>query len=468
MPFVSNLAGNGALALADARSGRWRTYGELRSATAELAEALRAERKLLCFALVANDVASSVALLAALEAGHAVALIDPTTSPEQLADMTARYQPELRIGSDGWPTAEPLDVDGVRIWIERAGDRPGAGLHPDLAVLLSTSGSTGSPKFVRLRLASLLHNADAIVRVLGITAQDRAVGHLALHYSYGLSVFTSHLRAGAGVLLLEESLTSGAAWRLIREQRCTSLPGVPYHYEILRRLNLDKLDVPCLTCLTQAGGKAKPQLIQHFEAQMRARGGRFYVMYGQTEAAPRITTLPSERVADKLGSVGPPLPGGRIEVLDEQGRPCQPGDVGEVVYFGPNVMLGYALSRACLGKGDEMGGRLATGDLGYLDSDGYLFLTGRSSRIAKVFGVRINLDEVELQAGAELPVAAIDGNDQVRMFVEGATASQLAAMREAVLRRVQMQPSALRIEAIDKLPLKDNGKVDYQALRAAP
>jgi len=466
MPLVSNLARDDAPALMDLDSARWRSYGELRAATRELATALQADHKHLVFLAAANDWASVVALLAALEAGHAVALVDPDTGAAQLADLRARYQPELSISSSPRPGAERLGGHGWTVWLERSGGSPAHGLHPDLALLLSTSGSTGSPKFVRLSLANLAHNAAAIGEVLHITAHDRAVGHLALHYSYGLSVLTSHLRAGAGVLLLAQGLTSKTVWNAIRDQRCTSLPGVPYHYELLRRLDLDKLDVPYLACLTQAGGKARPELIAHFHHQMRRRGGRFYVMYGQTEAAPRITTLPSERLPEKLGSVGPPLPGGRIEIVDDQAQPCPPGTPGEVVYCGPNVMLGYALSRACLSMGDEMGGRLATGDLGYLDDAGFLFLTGRSSRIAKVFGVRINLDEVEMQAGAELPLAAVDGNDQVRIFVEQATPAQLDAMRQMVLQRVQVQPSALRIESIDKLPLKDNGKVDYQALRA--
>lgn len=466
MPFVSDLAGDDAPALMDLHSDRWRSYGELRAATRAVATALRADDKHLVFLAAANDWATVVALLGALDAGHAVALVDPSTSAEQLADLRARYQPELSISSSARADAERLSGDGWTLWLERSGRSPARSLHPDLGVLLSTSGSTGSPKFVRLSLANLHHNADAIGNVLRITGQDRSVGHLALHYSYGLSVLTSHLRAGAAVLLLEHGLTSRTAWDAIRGQQCTSLPGVPYHYELLRRLDLQKLDVPHLTCLTQAGGRAKPELIAHFHQQMRQRGGRFYVMYGQTEAAPRITTLPSERLPEKLGSVGLPLPDGRIEIIDDQGRPCPPGETGEVVYCGPNVMLGYAVSRSCLSKDDEMAGRLATGDLGYLDEDGFLFLTGRSSRIAKVFGVRINLDEVELQAGAELPLAAVAGNDQVRIFVEQATPAQLDAMRQTVLRRVQMQPSALRVESIDKLPLKDNGKVDYQALRA--
>jgi acyl-CoA synthetase (AMP-forming)/AMP-acid ligase II len=474
MPFIAASAAAEAPALFDGETGSWHDYGELRAAVAGLAERLRREPRSLVFLLAGNDWASVVALLAAIEAGHAVALIDPALPAGQLAELTDRYRPEMLIGKGTRAGAGSLAEVGLDAWLEMApraeapalAPDPARDLAPDLAVLLSTSGSTGSSKFVRLSRANLERNAAAIIEALRIQSGDRALAHLALHYSYGLSILTSHLGAGASVVLTTESLMSGGIWQLAREQRCTSMPGVPYHYEILRRLGLERLNVPSLVCLTQAGGKAKDQLIRHFHDEMQRRGGRFYVMYGQTEAAPRMTTLPSERLVEKPGSVGPALPGGRLEIVDERGEACPPGTVGEVIYRGPNVMLGYAHGRACLAKGDQLGGRLATGDLGYLDSEGYLHLTGRSSRIAKVYGMRINLDEIEQRAGSGLPLAAIESKERVIVYVERASSPQLEALRQTILDQVQMHPSSLTVEAIDALPLKPNGKVDYQTLQA--
>lgn len=466
MPFIAASATAETAALFDGATGRWHDYGDLRAAVGRLAGRLQRERKSLVFLLAGNDWASVVALLGAIEAGHAVALVDPALPAARLAELIERYRPEMVIGGSPRAGAESLADLGLDAWLEMAPRPEAPALAPELALLLSTSGSTGSSKFVRLSRSNLERNAEAIIEVLQIQSSDRALAHLALHYSYGLSILTSHLAAGASVVLTGDGLMSAGLWQLARSQRITSMPGVPYHYEILRRLDLGRLNLPSLVCLTQAGGKAKDELIRHFHDQMQRRGGRFYVMYGQTEAAPRITTLPSARLAEKLGSVGPALPGGRLEIVDDVGRPCPPGTEGEVIYHGPNVMLGYAHGRACLAKGDELGGRLATGDLGYLDSEGYLFLAGRSSRIAKVYGVRINLDEIEQRAGGGRPLAAIEAQERVILYVERASAPELEALRQTVLDQVQIHPSGLTVEAIDALPLKPNGKVDYQALRA--
>jgi acyl-CoA synthetase (AMP-forming)/AMP-acid ligase II len=466
MPFIAASAAAATAARLGGATGRWHDYGDLRAAVARLAERLRGEPKSLVFLLAGNDWASVVALLAAIEAGHAVALIDPALPADQMAELLERYRPEMVIGGRPRAGAESLASLDLDAWLEMAPRAETPALAPELAVLLSTSGSTGSSKFVRLSRSNLERNAEAIIEVLRIGSSDRALAHLALHYSYGLSILTSHLAAGASVVLTSDGLMSGDLWQLARTQRIISMPGVPYHYEILRRLDLGRLNLPSLVCLTQAGGKAKDELIRHFHDEMQRRGGRFYVMYGQTEAAPRMTTLPSERLAEKRGSVGPALPGGWLEIVDDAGRPCPPGTEGEVIYHGPNVMLGYAHERACLAKGDELGGRLATGDLGRLDAEGYLFITGRSSRIAKVYGMRINLDEIEQRAGVGLPLAAIEAQERVIIYVERASVPQLEVLRRTVLAQVQIHPSSLTVEAIDELPLKPNGKVDYQTLRA--
>ncbi|GAB3865821.1 hypothetical protein GCM10027610_116700 [Dactylosporangium cerinum] len=181
----------------------------------------------------------------------------------------------------------------------------------------------------------------------------------------------------------------------------TSLALVPSQYEMLRRLRFDPWRYPSLRTLTQAGGRLRAELVRDFHDRMASAGGRLFVMYGQTEAAPRLTTLPADRLAEKLGSVGPAVPGGRLTVRLEDGtETTEPGVVGEVLYRGPNVMMGYAETAADLARGDEQGGLLETGDLGHLDEEGYLFIDGRLKRFGKVFGVRLNLDDIERLAAA--------------------------------------------------------------------
>ena len=320
-------------------------------------------------------------------------------------------------------------------------------------MLLSTSGTTGNPKFVRLSLDNLRSNAVSIAEALAITPDDRAAANLPLHYSYGLSVLNSHLARGASVVLTEEGLVAPGFWSVVREQACTSLAGVPYSYQMLDRLKLDQLNVPGIRTLTQAGGKLGPDLIARFHQVMLGRGGRFFTMYGQTEATARIAILPSELLPEKLGSVGFAIPGGSLAVDDS----------GEIIYSGPNVMLGYAESRADLALGDSQGGTLRTGDLGRLDPDGCLWVTGRLKREAKLFGLRVNLDDLESMVRVHGPAAIVPGADRLNIFCEFEE-SLFALCRDQLASKLRVHAGAFAFQHIDRLPTNGSGKIDYAAL----
>jgi acyl-CoA synthetase (AMP-forming)/AMP-acid ligase II len=218
-----------------------------------------------------------------------------------------------------------------------------------------------------------------------------------------------------------------------------------------------------VTTLTQAGGRLEPALVAHFAELMRRRGGRFHVMYGQTEATARIAVLPGDAAAERPGSVGRPIRDGHI-AIDADGRAADPGEIGEIVYRGPNVMLGYATERADLSRGDELSGELRTGDLGFVDAEGYLHVTGRTARIAKVHGLRISLDEVEALARVDGPVAVIGGEDRLIVFYEGVAGDVLAARQRELSARLRIHASAISVRAIDAIPRAASGKVDYPRL----
>jgi acyl-CoA synthetase (AMP-forming)/AMP-acid ligase II len=191
------------------------------------------------------------------------------------------------------------------------------------------------------------------------------------------------------------------------------------------------------------------------------------VMYGQTEAAPRMATLPSERLTEKLGSAGPAIPGGSFSIrLDDGAETTEPGATGEVVYRGPNVMMGYAEAEAELAAGDEVGGVLATGDLGHLDGDGFLFITGRLKRIGKVFGVRVSLDDVEQMLRGHGAVAVVPGGDKIVVWLEGAEDQARKNVAKELSERLRQHVSGFDVRAIDALPLLPSGKIDYRALEA--
>jgi acyl-CoA synthetase (AMP-forming)/AMP-acid ligase II len=365
----------------------------------------------------------------------------PTTVP-----AIARYLAALRTGT---PVVllDP-DADHTELIARYATDE----VHPDLALLLTTSGSTGSPKLVRLSRSAVLANAAQVAESLGVTGDDVAITTLPLFYSYGLSVLHSHLLTGATVVLERTGLMQRDFWAAVDRFRVTSLAFVPYQYEMLRRLRFDPAAHPSVRTVTQAGGRLRAELITDFAQRMAAAGGRMFVMYGQTEAAPRMATLPPDRLAEKLGSVGLAMPGATFAIEDD-----------EVVYRGPNVMMGYAESGADLARGDEQGGVLRTGDLGRLDDEGFLFIAGRIKRMGKVFGVRINLDDVE----REFPVAAVAGDDKLHVFAEGLAADEARALRTKIAEWLGTHFSGVDVRGIDALPLLPNGKTDYRALEAS-
>jgi acyl-CoA synthetase (AMP-forming)/AMP-acid ligase II len=325
-------------------------------------------------------------------------------------------------------------------------------VHPDLALLLTTSGSTGDPKLVRLSRSAVLANAEQVAESLGITGNDVAITTLPLFYSYGLSVLHSHLSRGATVVLERTGILQKDFWAAVGEHRVTSMAFVPYQYEMLRRLRFDPARYPSLRTITQAGGRLRTELVTDFAGRMAAVGGRMFVMYGQTEAGPRMACLPPSRLAGKLGSVGRAMPGGAFTLHD-----------GEVVYSGPNVMMGYAETAADLARGDDLGGVLHTGDLGRIDEDGFLFLTGRIKRMGKVFGVRINLDDVERQ----FPVAAVAGDDRLHVFAEGIGADEARVLRTKIADWLGTHFTGVDVRAVEALPLLPNGKTDYRALEAS-
>ena len=269
-------------------------------------------------------------------------------------------------------------------------------MHDDLALLLTTSGSVGSPKFVRQSYKNIAANTASIVEYLHLDTAERAITSLPMNYTFGISVINSHLMVGATLVLSPYTIMQREFWTLMSEQKVTSLSGVPYTYEMLDKLRFMRRDLPDLHTLTQAGGKLSPELHQKFAEYAQAQGKSFVVMYGQTEATARMSYLPPELSLTKVGSMGIAVPGGKFSLIDADNQQIiEPGVVGELVYEGDNVTLGYAQSRGDLAKGDEFGGRLLTGDMARFDEDGFFYVVGRKKRFLKIFGNRVNLDETE-------------------------------------------------------------------------
>lgn len=446
-------------ALLDTGSDRWLSHAELAGAVSVGADAIRrafAWRPLVLL-LADSTVATVITYLAALEAGAAIALFPANLSGDHIARLLAVYPADAVFGGgmpDGYAPFDALPMAGAMR--RRPNPIP---LHPDLALLLPTSGSTGSPKLVRLTRAAVEANASSIATALSITADQRAGLSLPLSYSYGLSVLNSHLMAGASVLLSRDGVLSRTWWDRLSEHAVTSMPGVPTVYEMLARLDCGTLFPASLNTLTQAGGALSTRLAARFHELMAARNGRLFIMYGQTEATARMSILDATDLPERLGSVGRAIPGGAFTVLagDENSGP------GEIVYHGPNVMMGYAEQAGDLALGDQLGGILTTGDLGLLDADGYLTITGRLKRIVKVAGLRVSLDEIEAIARQVCPAAAVETGGCLVMFAQ-TDAAGVAEVRRLLQSSALVPPTLLKVRAIGELPMRGNGKIDLAAL----
>ena len=468
-PMVASSADDSAPAVFDAATGTWTTYGELRRAVDQVALSFGDSRKQLVLLSAGHALSTVVNYLAVLAAGHAVMVCDSQLSPEWRRGLVEAYSPDWILGGaelgetfSGYVSV-PSNADCVAHRLLPQRETPP--IHPDLSVLLSTSGTTGSSKYVRLSARNITANAASIAAVLDIRPDDRALLVLPLHYSYGLSVVNSHLCAGASLVLTSASLMEKQLWDVAASASASSMACVPFQIQLLRKLGSHRIGQSAIRTLTQAGGRLAADLAIWGHDTMEALGGRFFMMYGQTEATARISVIQHTEILQRPTSVGRAIPGGALSI---SGDPTQ-APIGEVVYRGPNVMMGYAASREDLARGDECGGALHTGDLGYIDADGYLVLTGRAKRMIKLAGKRVNLDEVEKLLQGDVAIAAVGRDDQLRLFCEVDAGSEMT--RSLVIRAARLlgvPVGSVRVQAVDTLPHLSNGKIDYESLQGRP
>lgn len=444
------------------------TYRDLGRRVAAMREVLqKVPRPALAFLFAGNSVAGVAAYLACLAERMPLGLGEPGEGARDR--VVAAYQPTVVLTAEGdampagYQRLPGVPNDALALWLRTDAATLTVAPHPGLALLLSTSGSTGDAKFVRLSAGNLAANACAIADYLALGSGELAVQSLPLHYSYGLSVLNSHLVAGGAVMLTGHSFMRPEFWRAVGEAGCTSFAGVPYMYETLARLRMNPAAHPALRTMTQAGGHLRVEVVRHFHAAAKARQGRFFVMYGQTEATARMSYVPPERLAEKTGTIGIAIPRGELWLAPVEGE----ASARQVMYRGPNVMLGYAAGAADLARGDEQGGVLATGDLGEIDADGFIRLTGRLARFAKLFGKRINLASVELEIETRFPfrVMAIEGTEQLMIHAEGPADGTELPIKAHLAQWLGVPPPAIKVTTIERLPLTASGKKDYKALR---
>lgn len=423
-------------------SGERLTYGELDERTKVSA------KRGLVFCLAHNNLDTLLGYITCLQSGLPIVMLDGSKPKEVIDALKDVYHPEY-IWDGG------LKETGLK----------GGEINADLALCLTTSGSTGSPKFVRLSAKNILANAESIAEYLSIDENERPVTSLPMYYSYGLSVINSHLLKGATILLTDHTYAQREFWNFMKEEKATSIAGVPYTYEVLRRLRFFRMDLPYLKTMTQAGGKLNKDIAKEYIAFAQEKGKRFFVMYGQTEATARMSYLPLNRALDKYASIGIAIPGGKFSLIDVNGNAIEEANVdGELVYEGPNVSLGYAECRADLAKGDENHGVLHTGDVARRDADGYYYITGRMKRFVKVWGNRCNLDATEqLVKAITTSCACVGVDDKITIFVTEQGLED--AIIKLLVEMTGFNNRAFAVKVIDAIPVKSSGKIDYQVMQ---
>jgi acyl-CoA synthetase (AMP-forming)/AMP-acid ligase II len=427
------------------------SYRALAQRVRAMSEGLGARRGLVLIE-ASNEFQPLLTYLACLQSGYPVMLVPG--GRDDVDDLITTYGPSFVLAKRGeeW-SLRPIRGRGTR------------DLHPELAVLLSTSGSTGSAKFVRLSYANLDANASSIATYLGITADDRAITSLPFHYSYGLSVVNSYLARGATILLTDRSVVDQSFWELFSAHGATSLAAVPYTFELLDRVGFDQMDLPTLRYVTAAGGRVPPETVERYARLGGSTGWDLFVMYGQSEATARMSYVPPALVDRLPGSIGRPIPGGTFELRGDDGATiAEDGRPGELVYRGPNVMMGYARSSEDLALGSQLD-ELATGDVAVRDADGMYAIVGRKSRFSKIFGLRIGLDELEAQLASSGHRAVCTGTDDA---ITIATLDRGAAteIHELVCAKTKLPAHVVLVIEYDDYPLLPSGKVDYSAIRA--
>lgn len=440
-------------------------YGELNKECDSFQQSI--SERCLIFILCTNSVASIVGYVSCINNNIVPVLLDANLDTDMLLSLLEKYKPKyLWLPNDKKDTFSDYtavyEYDGYMLLATGNAD---INLHPDLALLMTTSGSTGSPKLVRLSYENLRSNTSSIVKYLELTENDRTITNLPMYYVYGLSIINTHLSVGASIVVTEHSFFQREFWQLFKEHEVTNFGGVPYTYEMLTKLRFERMKLPALRLLTQAGGKLSPELHAKYAEYATKQSKKFVVMYGASEATARMGYLPADKSLDKVGYMGNAIPGGRFELLSESGEVITDSNVeGELIYYGPNVSMGYASSCDDLSKGDENNGRLITGDIALCDGDGYYKITGRKKRFLKLFGKRTNLEEVEqlLKRHYISDIACGGVDDKLYIFYVDAEIGD--GIISYISEKLGLHFSAFKAVQLAEIPKNEAGKTMYREL----
>ena len=444
------------------------TYGDIKQVAKEI-DRLIGSRNLI-YLLCDNTIGSLVYYVAFLYTNNVIQIVSCDNRGEWIEKNYLAFQPNYICKPIEFRDCSSLLLHQFMGYgIFKGNDVVTYEIYSNLSLLIPSSGSTGECKYVRQSKENIQANTGAIIECLGLSCNDKPILALPMSYTYGLSIVNTHVSVGATILVSKKKILQKEFWEFFNQQKGTSFSGVPYSYEILNRFRFFDWKLPCLNCMTQAGGKLSNELIRKFSEYAKKKNIRFYVMYGQTEATARMTCLPYQYVweNEKIGSVGIAIPGTEIYLEDTTGKRIRESkQEGEIIFEGENVTLGYAESYFDLDKGDDNQGILRTGDVAYLDEDGFVYITGRKKRFVKICGKRISLDSIEAYISerySDQMDYAIVGNDK-KIFVIINQEDACAKIENDLLAYYQFYKSNLSVEYWKNIPKTLSGKTDYNEI----
>lgn len=442
------------------------TYDEMLEFSEKISKIV--EPRSVVFSICKNTIGSLAGYISFINNRIVPLLLSSNLDKELFTNLYETYHPVYIWAPKEWPLNNYEVILEEYGYLLYATNEPTIPVYKELALLLTTSGSTGSPKLVRQSYSNILSNTKAIIEYLQIDSSERPITTLPMNYTYGLSIINTHIYSGATILLTEKTIMQKQFWDFFVEYKASSFGGVPYTYEMLNRLRFWTKDLPNLKTMTQAGGKLSLELHKKFAEYSTQTGKKFIVMYGQTEATARMAYLPYEKSLEKYGSMGIPIPGGEFQLIDA-GNECitESEKVGELVYKGPNVALGYAECAEDLAKENEWHGILVTGDMAKRDKDGYYYIVGRKKRFLKMFGNRVNLDEMERMIKQEFPnidCACVGKDDSMSIFATCMDEKVQQDIKRFISYKTKLNKTAFKIINIEYIPKNESGKTLYSKL----
>jgi acyl-coenzyme A synthetase/AMP-(fatty) acid ligase len=452
-----------SIALKD-NEGYCLTYGALVEEVKGFYNGLKS--RAVAFILCKNTVGSMLGYLSFVENEIVPLMLSSKIDSELLNTLFITYTPAYL-----WVPEEQTDkYDGNAVFSKfgytllETGNQPYP-IHEQLQLLMTTSGSTGSPKLVRYKKGNLEANAKNVASAFGWNEQERPVCDLGMQYTMGLNVINTHLYVGATVLLTTHNLMSANFWDYIKNEKATNFTGVPFSYDIFARLHFEKLDLPYLKTLSQGGGKLTDKRFTWLAEYAQQNDKRFLASFGTTETSARMCVLPAEYALSKTGSIGKAIPEGELFLIDSDGTILtDPLAEGEMCYKGPNVTMGYGICRDDLNKGDEWQGVYHTGDLARRDEDGCYYVTGRLSRFLKLLSYRVSLDQCERLIQERFNTeCACTGIDQ-RMEIYITDESLVKNVQDFVCDKTGLYKTLFKVHVIDIIPRNDSGKIRYREL----